>query len=86
MGSPGTFVLCTASSRCTRVAGPSGNETTDCAGLARVLAFHAMCSFNVNIYIACADESTIFILCSLGGGTQSLQLGRGGWNTVYLCR
>ena len=27
MGSRGTFVLCTASSRCTRIAGPSGNET-----------------------------------------------------------
>ena len=29
MGSRGTWVLCTASSRCTRITGPGGNETTD---------------------------------------------------------
>ena len=38
MGSRGTFGICTASSRCTRITGSGGNETTDCAGLARALA------------------------------------------------
>ena len=42
MGSRGTFMLCTASSRCTRIAGPGGNETTDCAGLAQPLALSCM--------------------------------------------
>ena len=40
MGSRGSFVLCTATARCTRIAGPDpgGNETTDCAGIARAPA------------------------------------------------
>ena len=42
MGYRGTFVVFTTSSRCTRIAGPGGNETTNCAGLARALVLSCM--------------------------------------------
>ena len=40
-------------SRCTRIAGPGGNETTDCAGLALALTLLYMHAHTIDLFVFC---------------------------------
>ena len=55
MGSHGSLVLCTASSRCKRIAVPGRNETTDCVGHTHAFVH--------------AHLIDLFILCKVKTGT-----------------